>query len=283
MAPKSAETPGSKKPAETRLAATIMLLRDGSDLLEVFMVERHHKIDFAEGALVFPGGKVETSDGTQELVAFCCGADSEPPDENTVRVAAIRETFEECGVLLARPRGAPDLVDGTRLESLAARYRDRLQSGDSSMLDMVRTEELELAFDLLVPFAHWITPEFMPKRFDTHFFLVAAPADQLAVHDGFESVDSLWTTIPRALELEKTGQRTIIFPTLENMKKLGRSRSVEDALENARRDTIVTVQPRISKDPDGTLMMVIPEEAGYDTVRAPLPGPGGGQKPVTPS
>ena len=283
MAPKSAETPGSKKPAETRLAATIMLLRDGSDLLEVFMVERHHKIDFAEGALVFPGGKVETSDGTQELVAFCCDADSDSPSENTVRVAAIRETFEECGVLLARPRGAPDLVDGVRLESLATRYRDRLQNGDSSMLDMVRTEELELAFDLLVPFAHWITPEFMPKRFDTHFFLVAAPPDQLAVHDGFESVDSLWTTIPRALELEKTGQRTIIFPTLENMKKLGRSRSVEDALENARRDTIVTVQPRISKDPDGTLMMVIPEEAGYDTVRAPMPGPGGGKKAVTPS
>jgi 8-oxo-dGTP pyrophosphatase MutT (NUDIX family) len=283
MAPKSAEAPGSKKPAETRLAATIMLLRDGSDLLEVFMVERHHKIDFAEGALVFPGGKVETSDGTQELVAFCRGADSDSPDENTVRVAAIRETFEECGVLLARPRGAPDLVDGVRLESLATSYRDRLQNGDLSMLDMVRAEELELAFDLLVPFAHWITPEFMPKRFDTHFFLVAAPPDQLAVHDGFESVDSLWTTIPRALELEKTGQRTIIFPTLENMKKLGRSRSVEDALENARRDTIVTVLPRFSKDPDGTLMMVIPEEAGYDTVRAPMPGPGGGQKAVTPS
>jgi 8-oxo-dGTP pyrophosphatase MutT (NUDIX family) len=241
MAPKS---------AETRLAATIMLLRDGSDLLEVFMVERHHKIDFAEGALVFPGGKVETSDGTQELVAFCRSADSDSPDENTVRVAAIRETFEECGVLLARPRGAPDLVDGVRLESLATSYRDRLQNGDLSMLDMVRAEELELAFDLLVP---------------------------------FESVDSLWTTIPRALELEKTGQRTIIFPTLENMKKLGRSRSVEDALENARRDTIVTVLPRFSKDPDGTLMMVIPEEAGYDTVRAPMPGPGGGQKAVTPS
>ncbi len=261
MAPKSAEAPGSKNPAETRLAATIMLLRDGSDLLEVFMVERHHKIDFA----------------------FCRGADSDSPDENTVRVAAIRETFEECGVLLARPRGAPDLVDGVRLESLATSYRDRLQNGDLSMLDMVRAEELELAFDLLVPFAHWITPEFMPKRFDTHFFLVAAPPDQLAVHDGFEAVDSLWTTIPRALELEKTGQRTIIFPTLENMKKLGRSRSVEDALENARRDTIVTVLPRFSKDPDGTLMMVIPEEAGYDTVRAPMPGPGGGQKAVTPS
>lgn len=281
MAPKSSKTPGPEKPAETRLSATILLLRDGPEQLEVFMVERHHKIDFAEGALVFPGGKVETSDAAPELEAFCCGADSGSENENTVRVAAIRETFEECGVLLARPGGTQDLVDGTRLESISVRYRDELQNGRSSMLDMVRAEELELAFDLLVPFAHWITPEFMPKRFDTHFFLVAAPLDQLAVHDGFESVDSLWTTIPSALELEKTGRRTIIFPTLENIKKLGRSHSVEDALENARHDTIVTVLPRFSKDPDGTMMMVIPEEAGYDTVREPIPGPrpgpGGGK------
>jgi len=234
---KSAET---KTPVETRLPATILLLRDGPELLEVFMVERHHRIDFAEGALVFPGGKVET--------------------------------FEECGVLLARPRGTQNLIDGTRLESIATRYRDALQDGSHSMLEMVQSEDLELAFDLLVPFAHWITPEFMPKRFDTHFFLVGAPPDQLAIHDGFESVDSLWTTIPKALELEKSGQRTIIFPTLENMKKLGRSNSVVAALEKARLDKIVTVLPRFSKDPDGTMMMVIPEEAGYDTIRAPLPG-----------
>ena len=275
-------SPKSKAPAETRLSATILLLRDGTDLLEVFMVERHHKIDFAEGALVFPGGKVEASDAAPELAAFCFGADSnsDSKNEDTVRVAAIRETFEECGVLLARPRGTRDLIDGARLESIATRYRDALQNGGSSMLEMVKAEDLELAFDLLVPFAHWITPEFMPKRFDTHFFLVSAPSDQLAVHDGFESVDSLWTTIPSALELEKTGQRTIIFPTLENMKKLGRSDSVSAALENARRDSIVTVLPRFSKDPDGTMMMVIPEEAGYDTVRAPMPAmptPGGGK------
>lgn len=202
----------SKKPAKTLLSATILLLRDGRERLEVFMVERHHKIDFAEGALVFPGGKVEASDAAPELCAHCRGAQSHEANENTVRVAAIRETFEECGVLLARPRGSDDLIDGTRLRSIAARYRDSLQSGEATMLAMVEEEKLELAFDLLVPFAHWITPEFMPKRFDTHFFLVAVPADQLAIHDGHESVDSLWTSIPRALELEKTGQRTIIFP-----------------------------------------------------------------------
>ncbi len=234
------------------------------------MVERHHQIDFATGALVFPGGKVEETDAAEELAAYCRGSETNPNDQDTLRVAAIRETFEECGVLLARPRGEEVLVDGARLAAIASEHQDALQKGERTMLEVVRAEDLELAFDLLVPFAHWITPEFMPKRFDTHFFLVAAPADQLAVHDGYESVDSLWTTIPHALELEKSGQRTIIFPTLENIKKLGRSRSVEEALDAARRDTIVTVLPTISKDPDGTIMMELPEDAGYDTVRAPM-------------
>ena len=270
---------GSKQPAATRLSATILLLRDGQDLLEVFMVERHHKIDFAEGALVFPGGKVEETDAAVELAPYCRGADSSSADHNTLRVAAIRETFEECGVLLARQRGEESLIDGTRLASISRDHQDALQKAERTMLEVVHDENLELAFDLLVPFAHWITPEFMPKRFDTHFFLVAAPSDQLAVHDGYESVDSLWTTIPRALELEKSGQRTIIFPTLENLKKLGRSDSVEEALDAARRDTIVTVLPTFSKAEDGTMMMEIPEAAGYDTVRTPMSSALGEVKP----
>jgi hypothetical protein len=144
------------------------------------------------------------------------------------------------------------------------------------MRELAEQEDLELALDLLVPFAHWITPEFMPKRFDTHFYLAAAPPGQLAVHDGTESVDSLWTTVSRALELEKSGKRTIIFPTLENVKKLGRHSTVAEATEQARRSPIVTVLPRLTKDPDGTLMMEIPEEADYETVRAPLSAIGGG-------
>ncbi len=264
--------------AQTRLSATILLLRDGLEQLEVFMVERHHKIDFAEGALVFPGGKVETSDSAPELADFCRDAESSSADDRTLRVAAIRETFEECGVLLARPRGEDRLVDGARLQSISNNHLTALKNHDLKMAALVRAENLELAFDLLVPFAHWITPEFMPKRFDTHFFLVAAPSDQLAIHDGYESVDSLWTTIPRAIELEKSGQRTIIFPTLENIKKLGRSQSVGEALDNARQDTIVTVLPKITKQEDGTMMMELPEDAGYETIRAPV-FPGGKTKP----
>lgn len=255
-------------PAETRLSATILLIRDAREELEVFMVERHHQIDFAEGALVFPGGKLEASDAG--LADHCRDAHLYSEVGNALRVAAIRETFEECGVLLARARGERALIGAQRLEEIARRTRHKLLDDELSMLDLVESEELELACDLLVPFAHWITPEFMPKRFDTHFFLAQAPDDQLAAHDGFESVDSIWTTIPNALELEKTGQRTIIFPTLENVKKLGRSRRVDEALRSAKCDSIVTVLPVLNTDGEGELWLEIPESAGYDTVRAPI-------------
>lgn len=244
------------------------------------MVERNHRIDFAEGALVFPGGKLETSDGVPELALRCRDAALYSESALALRVAAIRETFEECGVLLARPVGSDSLVGPSDLIRIAERYREPLRRNEATMLEAAEDFDLELAFDLLVPFAHWVTPEFMPKRFDTHFFLVDAPADQLAAHDGSESVDSLWTSVPEALELEASGRRTIIFPTLENLKKLGRSTSPTQALERARREPIVTVLPRLSKDAAGETWMEIPEAAGYETVRAPLAALMGGAKPA---
>ena len=270
-----------REPAPTVPASTMMLLRDAGPQLEVFMVERHHQIDFAEGALVFPGGKTETSDGDARIAAHCRRADGSTAEglaeaDLAVRVGGIRETFEECGVLLARPKGSDALVDAERLAALSERYREPLHENALTMLEFVEAESLDLAFDRLVHFAHWVTPEFMPKRFDTYFFLVAAPTDQLAVHDGTESVDSLWTTIPNALDLEQSGKRTIIFPTLENIKKLGRSQTMNAALEAAAKDEIVTVLPQIEKDAEGNRFMVLPEAAGYDTVRAPIEAPPGG-------
>ena len=268
-----------REPVAPVPASTMLLLRDGVEALEVFMVERHHQIDFAEGALVFPGGKTERSDGAAALRKRCrqptgIGLDDLSEDELAVRIGGIRETFEECGVLLARPRGQDALVGPDRLVEIEARHREPLHRGERTMLEFVEAEDLELALDKLVFYAHWVTPEFMPKRFDTFFFLVDAPTDQLAVHDGSESVDSLWTTIPNALELEKTGQRTIIFPTLENIKKLGRSSTVDEALAAAAASPIVTVLPRTEKDAEGTRFIVLPEEAGYDTVRARVDAPG---------
>jgi 8-oxo-dGTP pyrophosphatase MutT (NUDIX family) len=263
----------SDRPPVTAVpAATILLVRDGSAGLEVFMLERHRRIDFATGALVFPGGKVEPGDADPALAERCAGAAGLDADRRALRVAAIRETFEECGVLLTRPRGESGLVRAERLDAIAPRWRDALLRDRAGMAELARAEELELACDLLVHYAHWITPEFMPKRFDTHFFLVAAPPDQAAAHDGAESVDSLWTTPQAALAEAEAGRRTIIFPTLLNLRKLGRSPDVAAAVARARSEPVVTVLPRPARGPRGTVVR-IPPEAGYGISEAPVDDP----------
>jgi 8-oxo-dGTP pyrophosphatase MutT (NUDIX family) len=247
-------------------AATILLLRDAAAGLEVFLVERHHAIDFATGALVFPGGKLDPGDRDPRALARCAGG-AEDADVLALRVAAIRETFEEAGVLLARPRGSRALVDGARAAGIRDRHRAPLLADAIGVADLAEAEDLELATDRLVPFAHWITPEFMPKRFDTHFFLVEAPPDQPAVHDGGESVDSTWATPAAALAEAEAGRRTIIFPTLLNLRKLGRSRSVAEALERARQAPPVTVLPRVERRGDRAVVC-IPPEADYGVTEA---------------
>jgi 8-oxo-dGTP pyrophosphatase MutT (NUDIX family) len=258
-----------RTPPEPLLSATILLVRDGRSGLELFMVQRHHQIDFATGAMVFPGGKLEPGDRDPALRARAPAAAALPDAELALRAGAIRETFEEARVLLARRRGSASLVSGDEELAIEARHRAALESHEIVLADLLAAEDLELACDLLVPFAHWITPEFMPKRFDTHFFLVEAPADHVAVHDGHESVDSVWIT-PAAAEAEaEAGRRSIIFPTLQNVKKLGRAKSVAEALAAARREPIVTVLPRVVKTERGTLFR-IPPEAGYEFTEGPL-------------
>jgi 8-oxo-dGTP pyrophosphatase MutT (NUDIX family) len=250
-------------------SATILLLRDGSRGLEVFMVQRHHRIDFATGAMVFPGGKVDPADSDPALAPRCRGTEALPEAMRPFYVAAIRETFEESGVLLARPSGEAALVGADRLARIEARHRDALNRDERTLPEIAEAEDLELALDLLVPFAHWITPTFMPKRFDTWFFLVPAPPDHVALHDGGESVDSHWVRPEDAVAQAERGERTIIFPTLMNVKKLGRSHRVADAMEAAARDRIVTVLPEVVKTDRGP-MMRLPVDAGYDVVEAPL-------------
>ena len=133
---------------------------------------------------------------------------------------------------------------------------------------------MRLACDTLVPFAHWITPENLPKRFDTHFFLAAAPADHLAIHDGHESVDSIWIRPADAMAGAEDGRYTIIFPTLRNVAKLGNSSNTADAMAAARNDNIVTVLPHMEQRADG-MYLCIPPEAGYDLSEERMPAPDG--------
>jgi len=265
-----AAPPGPAPSVVPKPASTVMLVRDRpGGGLEVFMVERHHQIDFAGGATVFPGGKLHESDAAPGLRARCRGAAGLGDVQLGLHVAAIRECFEECGFLLARPRGSEELVSALQLADLWKRYRGDVQAHRVSMETIAREEGLELATDMLVPFAHWITPEGMPKRFDTWFFLVPAPEEQILGHDGRELVGARWLTPAEALADADAGRRTIIFPTRMNLAKLGRSGSVSEAIAAARSAPIVTVLPRVERGPEGPVLR-IPPEAGYDLAWAPL-------------
>jgi len=235
------------------------MLRDGQQGLEVFMVVRHHQIDFASGALVFPGGKVD--EGDTNVRDYCTGVDDLDDVALSLQVAAIREAFEECGILLARQVDGDHLISGEKLQSLHP-YRERLNKGELSIREFLSSEGLLLACDQLNHFAHWITPAMMPKRFDTHFYLAVAPEDHLAVHDGYESVDSVWITPEQAILDAKEGRKTVIFPTRLNVELLGLSSSVDEAMEATDQRQIVTVLPWTEQRDDGTYLC-IPPEAGY--------------------
>src|SRR5471030_293516 len=151
-----------KEAAPPRPATTVLLLRpsqkgDAGSPLEVFMVVRHHAIDSFSGALVFPGGKLEDSDGDPRLRAGCGGYDKISADELKFRVAGVREAFEECGVLLARKRGQRSLIAAADLKAIEQKWRATLTKDEASIIDLVEAEDLELATDLMTPYAHWIT------------------------------------------------------------------------------------------------------------------------------
>lgn len=248
----------------------MLLCRDTPDGIETFMVVRHEKIDFASGALVFPGGKVTDEDGSDAIRERCDGVQDDD-DFLSYKVGAIRETFEESGILLAREEGTSEFISGARLEGLN-HYRETLASGEASLLEFLQSENLTLACDCLHRFAHWVTPEMMPKRFDTHFFIATAPGTQVAGHDGTESVDSVWITPERVLEEADQGKWTVIFPTRLNLLLLGQSQTLEKAVEEARKRKIVTVSPWMEKR-DGGTFLCIPPEAGYPFSTTKMPQP----------
>lgn len=258
--------------AVPRPAATILVCKDGSEGIETFMVVRHHQIDFMPGALVFPGGKLAETDHHPEVRGFCTGAEKLDDAELALQVAGIREVFEETGILLARQRGDTALVPADRLAGLEA-YRDTLNTGEVGILDFLKTEELVLACDLMHKFAHWITPPTVPKRYDTHFFIARAPEDHVAIHDGTESVDSVWITPERVMREADEGKWNVIFPTRCNLMLLGESASVEDAIAASRARKIVTVNPWVEKEGD-TSYICIPPEAGYPNSRERSERPG---------
>lgn len=245
-------------------AATILLLRD-APAFEVLMVKRHHQIDFASGALVFPGGKSHAGDHDRAWAEHALGWSDYDAEQRGLRIAAIREVFEEAGVLLGRR------LDGSAVggEACPLDVRKAVDVGTVAFLDVVRDLGVRLNLNALTVFARWITPPLTPKRFDTWFYVADAPDDQLAACDGRETVDAEWIEPREVLRLAEVGERKVIFPTRMNVQLLAEASSAQDCIDRAKTRTLVTVEPQI-RDREGGKVLVLPVDAGYGVVEEPL-------------
>ena len=228
------------KQGNIRLAATIVLARDAPRGPEVFMMKRPGGGDFPD-LHVFPGGKLDERDLAPELLAGLdeATADSLLGVNGGLRywVAAIRECFEECGVLLAYRDGA--LLRWAHEGEVARfnEYREQLIRGEISMLEVCRLERLQLAADRVWYFSHWITPEPVPRRFDTRFFIAAMPADQQTIAHHRETADDEWVRPQDALDACAAGRWQMISPTLTTLASMASFTDVARMLDAVRAET----------------------------------------------
>ncbi|MEC7762129.1 MAG: NUDIX domain-containing protein [Pseudomonadota bacterium] len=239
------------------LAASTILVREQDDL-EVLMVKRHHKIDFVAGAMVFPGGKLNDDDADPAWADHVIGWAQIPEAERAPRIAAIRECFEECGIILGDPgRIAPGP------ETLA--LRKAVDRREVRFIDAVRANGVVLDLSRLTLFSRWLTPAVVPKRFDTFFYLAAAPARQDALSDGRETVEAEWIAPAHALELARAREREIVFPTRMNLGLLAQTETLDAAFEAARSRAPRTVLPSIiTRGGDRYLQLAVDD--GYGAV-----------------
>jgi 8-oxo-dGTP pyrophosphatase MutT (NUDIX family) len=232
-------------------AASVLLLRDGRGGLEVLMQQRRDESSAFAGVLAFPGGKVHAAD-----------RDSDDPAA-AARMAALRETFEECGILLAA------MAAGAAAEREALLpLRERIERDPGLWRPALAERGVALAAETLVPWAHWITPVFAPKRFDTRFFAAAAPADQAPLA-GREAASYLWARPAEILAEAEAGQRLVVFVTRMNLLRLAQYADVPAALAAARRGPVLPIQPRKVETPEGAFMQ-IPDDAPYPVKRLPF-------------
>ena len=226
-----------------------MLLRESSDVgVEVFMMRRTTKAAFAGGMYVFPGGAVDAEDSSYEI-------------------AAIRECFEEAGVLLARTAtGTTVRFDDPVSHDRFTTYRHVVHAGERSMTSVLMAENLVAQSDELLWVAHWVTPFGEVRRFDTRFFVVAMPDDQTPLHDDKETVGSLWVTPLDALNRAQAGELLMLPPTIANLEFLATYSSVDEVIEAARKiGTPPKLLPKVKWRDDGRIeALLMPGDVGYN-------------------
>jgi 8-oxo-dGTP pyrophosphatase MutT (NUDIX family) len=259
-----------------------MLIRDGRDdqgapSVEVCMLRRNLASEFVAGAYVFPGGSVDPDDHGPEVESRCEGrTDAEASAVLGVDagglsywVAALRECFEEAGVLVARhrgPTGRPGQFLDTSDGDVSARfetYRDAVNEHRMGLLDICEEEDLVLAVDSLFYVSHWITPELAPRRYDTRFFITAAPHGQIARHDDGETIASIWVRPRDALARQASGEIELLPPTVANLRTIEAFRTTDEVMAWASQVTdVVTVLPIVLIE-DGHVLILRPGDPGY--------------------
>ncbi len=256
-------------PAQPRPASTVILLRDAPHGPEVYLLRRVAAMAFAGGMTVFPGGSVDAADGTGEAPWAGSLPSSWPQrlgaENSLVRAlvcAAVRETFEESGVLLAGPATggvAPD-VSGPQWEA----QRRSLESGEQSLSQLLSQLGLQVRLDLLRPWAHWVTPESSPRRFDARFFVAAMPKGQATRDVGGEADQVRWMRPIDAVAAHRAGELPMLPPTAVTLAELVAYDCVAAVLAAADQRTISPILPRIFGD-GGPVRVVLPGEEGYDS------------------
>jgi 8-oxo-dGTP pyrophosphatase MutT (NUDIX family) len=248
-------------PVTPRDSATVIVLRDGPAGLEVFMLERHIASDFLGGAYVFPGGTVDARD-TDPAAATYLDAPARSDDDPSFLLCAIRETFEEAGILFARQGGKPVRLvgGGPDEERRFTGYRAESCGRGGSLADLAEREGLRWAGDLLHYYQRWVTPEFAPKRYDARFFVALMPEGQEPLHDDIETTASTWIRPADAIAQAREGLFSIIFPTRKTLESLAGFDTASDVIASTRGKRIEPILPVVVLA-DGQARVVLPGDA----------------------
>ena len=242
-------------------AATLVLLRESNGPPELFMQARARTMGFAAGMMVFPGGKVDAQDHALAASMLARG-NADDAEDAAARVAAVRECFEEAGVLLtAGPAiAATDFVAAQ--PAVAAR--------ELAFADFLARVGHIIELDALVPFTRWVPPANVGhRRYDTRFYLARCPDDAEAGHDGNEATTSCWISAVDAIGRADSGEAQVIFPTRRNLERLAQFASIDALIAHARAVPVATVQPAVRMFDDGPYLC-IPEGIGYPVTREAL-------------
>ena len=253
-------------------AATILLFRDSPEGPKVLMVKRSKRPPF-ENLYVFPGGKVDDTDQGSEVASFCKNmTDEEASFQLNIKsgglvywIAAIRESFEEVGILMAES-ASKKVGEDDSFNTLLESYRKKLNAGDILLHEILSKEDLYLSLENMSPLSHWITPKTERKRYTTRFFIGAVPENQEAVHDGAEAVHSLWIRPEEALRQQEKGKLPMIMPTIANLRQICGFSSTDTLLQEKFAidpKSIPAIEPKLFKKA-GKWVGLLPGEPGYD-------------------